>query len=283
MFTTTTVQQIIDRARVRHWAFTDLVLGDGAVLAYLSQRLRTHLGVHGATIEGLVNTTMTYALGVVGGLLVAEDPVTHIPAYTTTYQDGWPIHVDPGTGIAYYDTSEPMVAVDPYGLHGGTPGFPLPGEMVRLIDVSLVYSQPPGIIIPCDVIKEHGRIQAQPGRNPQAFVSGNRLVPVLALAGSASNPNSADRWMSVTSVIISYVALPTLTVLTDTLNIPGVLVEALDADAALMMARQSPKLEKSPATIAGFERDATTTAAAVATAGLAMLNEPEMETVDYRG
>lgn len=279
MFTTTTAQQIIDRARLRHFAFTDLVLGDGAVLAYLSQRLRTHLAMHGAAIEGLVNTTMTYAIATVNGLLIAEDPVTHVPQITTTYQDGWPIHVDPVTGIPYYDTSEPMVATDPYGLHGGTPGFPLPGEMVRLCDVSLIYNQPPGLNLPCDIIKEHGRLYAQPGRNPQAFVSGNRLVPLLPMAGPGAN--SADRWFNVSSVIISYVALPTLGLLTDTLNIPGVLVEALDADAALLMARQAKAI--APASVAGFERDAKDAAAAVASAALDMLDEPEGETVEYRG
>lgn len=280
MFTTTTCQQIIDRARVRHWSFADLVLGDGAVLSYLSQRLRTHLAMHGATIEGLVNTTMTYSIGVVGGLLIATDPVSGIPQVTTTYQDGWPIHVDPVTHIPYYDTSEPMVAVDPYGAHGGTPGFPLPGEMVRLVDVSLVYSQPPGLIIPCDVIREHGRIEAQPGRNPQAFVSGNRLVPLLSFSGGQT-VNSSDRWFTVSSLIISYVALPTISLLTDFLNIPGVLVEALDADAALFMARQSKSM--TPADRQGFLAEANLAAETIATAALELLNEPQVGSVEYRG
>ncbi len=280
MFTTTTPQQIIDRARVRHWSFVDIVLGDGAVLSYLSQRLRTHLAVHGAQIEGLVNTTMTYNIVTVNGLLIAEDPVTGIPQVATTYQDGWPIHVDPITGIPYYDTSEPMIATDPYGAHGGTPGFPLPGEMVRLIDVSLVYSQPPGLVIPCDVLREHGRIESQPGRNPQAFVSGNRLVPVLSFTGGQAT-NSSDRWFTVSSIIMSYVALPTLSLLTDFLNIPGVLVEALDADCALFLARQSKAI--SPAERTGFAADAAAAAEVIATAALEMINEPEAGQVQYRG
>jgi hypothetical protein len=184
-------------------------------------------------------------------------------------------------GVPYYDNTEPMIATDPYGLHGGTPGFPLPSEMVRLTDVSAVYSQPPGVIIPIDVIQEHGRIQQQPGRNPMAFVSGNRLVPMLPLAGSSANPNSADRWMNVTNIVMSYVALPTLTSLTSFLNIPAVLVEALDADCALFMARQSQKIP--PAEKAGFERDASMASAAIASAALAILEEPEMDVVEYRG
>ncbi len=280
MFTSTSVQEIIDRARIRHWSFADVVLGDGAVLTYLSQRLRTHLAMHGAKIEGMVNTTMTYAIASVNGLLIATDPVTHVPQVTTTYQDGWPIHVDPITHIPYYDTTEPMIAVDPYGLHGGTPGFPLPSEMVRLVDVSLVYSQPPGMIIPCDVIREHGRIEAQPGRNPQVFVSGNRLVPLLAFTGGQAT-NSSDRWFTVSSLIMSYVGLPTLTRLADTLNIPGVLVEALDADAALFLSRQSKAV--TAAERAGFAADVATVAAVIATAALEMLNEPQVGSVEYRG
>src|SRR6185437_11283435 len=279
-FQTTTVQQIIDRARIRHWSFRDLVLGDGAVLAYLSQRLRTHLAVHGAKIEGLVNTTLTYNVVNSGGLLIAEDPVTGIPQYTTTYQDGWPLHLD-GNNVPYYDDAEPMIAADQYGLNGGTPGFPLPAEMVRLIDVSLVYSQPPGLIIPCDVTREHGRIEAQPGANPIAFVSGNRLVPLLSFSGTNGNPNASDRWMTVSSIIMSYVALPTLQVLTDYLNIPGVLVEALDADAALMMARQSKAMSAQDRS--GFEKDASAAATVIASAALEMLNEPETGQVQYRG
>lgn len=278
MFTTTTVQQIIDRARVRHWAFADLVLGDGAVLTFISQRLRTHLAMHGAAIEGLVNTTMTYQLVSVAGLLIAE--VAGVPQVATTYQDGWPIHVD-AFGVPYYDPTEPMVATDPYGLHGGTPGFPLPGEMVRLIDVSLVYNLPTGLTLPCDIIPEHGRIQAQPGRNPQAFVSGNRLVPMMPFSSSVGGANSANRWFNVQSLIMSYVALPTLTRLEDYLNIPAVLVEALDADAALMMARQSKAMP--PTAVLGFERDAAAAAAIITTAGLEMLHEPEEDTVQYRG
>jgi hypothetical protein len=282
VFQTTTVQQIIDRARVRHWSFTDIALGDGAVLTYLSQRLRTHLARHGATIEGLVNTTMTYTIGTQTGLLVALDPVSGLPVLATTYQDGWPLHVDPVTSIPYFDPTEPMIATDPYGLHGGTPGFPLPSEMIRLIDVSLVFNQyVQPVIIPCDVIREHGRIQSQPGRNPQAFVSGNRLVPVFPYPGSASNPNSNDRWFSVTSLIMSYVALPTLQLLTDYLNIPAVLVEALDADAALMMARQSKVCP--PASVAGFEKDALNATLAVGVAGLELVHEPEQETIIYNG
>lgn len=278
MFQTTTVQQIIDRARTRHNAFVDITLGDGAVLAYLSQRLRTHLAMHGATIEGLVNTTLQYNIATVAGLLIAKDAFGN-PVYTTTYQDGWPLHVD-GNGFPYFDDTEPMIATDPYGQHGGTPGFPLPGEMVRLCDVSVVYSQPPGMNLPVDVIKEHGRLQAMPGRNLQAFVSGNRLVPVLPMAGTPPGLNLADRWFNVTTLIMSYVALPSVAKLTDFLNIPGVLVEALDADCALYMARQSPKL--TAAAVSGFERDAAAATEAIATAALEMLNEPEMETVEYR-
>lgn len=274
---TTTVQQIIDSARIRHWAFADVALGDGAVLLYLSQRLRTHLAIHGATIEGLVGTTMTYQIATVNGLLIAE--VNGIPQYTTTYQDGWPIHVDPITGIPYYDTSEPMIATDPFGIHGGTPGFPLPSDMVRLTSVVLTLSLPPALQIPCDVRQEGNRLQMQPGRNPIAFVSGNRLVPLLAYA--SPNANSGDRWFNVQSLIMGYVALPTLQSLTDVLNLPSVLAEALIADAAELLASHSAKL--APAEKLAFAQKAANTGTLMAAAGLDLLDEPEEETVKYLG
>ncbi len=279
MFTSTTCQQIIDRARLRHWTFTDIALGDGAVLQYLSQRLRTHLARHGATIEGMVNTTMTYQIGAQAGLLVAL--VGGVPVYTTTYQDGWPVQII--GGVPTVVTTGPMIATDPYGVHGGTPGFPLPSEMVRLIDVSLTLTNPPSLVIPCDVIREHGRIQQQPGRNPMAFVSGNRLVPMFAFAGSSANPtpNTNDRWFSVSTLTMSYVALPTLQTLTDYLNIPAVLVEALDADCALLMARQSKTCPA--ASVAGFEKDAAQAATLGGLAGLELVHEPEQETIIYHG
>lgn len=274
-----TVQQVIDSARSRHFAFADTQAGDGAALLYLNQRLRTHLAAHGAKIEGLVGTSMEYVLAVVNGVLIAEDPVTFVPQYTTTYEDGFPLHIDPITGVPYFDPTEAAIAQDPFGAHGGTPGFPLPAEMIRLISVFLIYNNNPGQVLPCTVVNERQRLNILPGRNPNAFVSGNRLVPCLPLQGAINN--SADRWFSVTGIQISYVALTALSALTDRLNIPSVLLEALTADLACYFAYQAKALAQ--AERVGFAGEAQAAAKQIAAAAEDILESPTEETVDYRG
>lgn len=276
---TVRAQEIIDGARARHWAFAELSAGDGAALLYLRQRLRTHLAQHGAQIEGLVGTSLRYTIALIAGLLVAEDALGN-PSYTTTYQDGWPIHLD-AFGNPYYDTSEPMIAADPFGLHGGTPGFPLPNDMVRLTEVILEYNGPTGLLLPCDVIPEAGRLVKMPGRNPQAFVSGNRLVPNFPFYPSPASTNSGDRWFSVTGLQMAYVALPTLAALTDLLNLPGVLAEALVADLAVYFAFQAKALSQGERV--AFQAVASEARAMIAAGSLDLLNEPEQSTVHYTG
>lgn len=274
---TTTPQEIIDSARIRHWTFSQLQGGDGAAFLYLNQRLRTHVAQHGAKIEGLVGTSMTYDLATIDGLLVAES--SGVPVYTTTYGDGWPVHDD--GGVPYVDFTEPAIAVDPFGVNGGTPGFPLPGEMIRLIAVSLLYSTPPGLLLPCDVIPEGQRFSAQPGRNPTAFVSGNRLVPNLPFYPGSSSTNSSDRWFTVSQVFISYVALQTLANLTDPLNLPAVLVDALIADMAAYLAYQAkdcPAADKKD-----FAAEALRCTQLIKDGALDMLNEPLNSNVHYLG
>jgi len=270
----TTVAELIDAARIRHWSFADLVLGDGAALLFLNARQRVHLANHGAQIEGLVGTSMSYATSITStGTLVGL--VSGVPVYGTTFEDGYAAHLD-GSGVPYIDTSEAPLATDPFGLSGGTPGFPLPTDFVRLINVALIYTN--SVVIPCDVIPERARHTTLPGRNPAAFVSGNRLVPLFANAVATNN--SGDRWYNVTSVQISYVAVQTLSALTDVVTLPTVLCEALTADLAAMMASQSkvcPVVDKQ-ILIAEAQRSA----AMVAEASLDMIDSAQNTSVLYR-
>lgn len=290
----TTVRYLVDSARARHWSFASLPAGDGAALLYLNSRLRTHLAVHGAKIEGLVGTSMTYAFPLAGPTLLVTNTGTIIasnlgvaiqvnnghgpPFVGAPYQDGWPVHLGPGN-VPFVDFAEPPIAGDPFGLNGGTPGFPLPGDMIRLINVSLIYNAPTNIQIPCDVIPEAQRFTVQPGRNPAAFVSGNRLVPVRVYAQGSLN--AGDRWSNVTSIQISYVGIQTLQTLEDTLNIPSVLTEALIADLATYFAMLSKVV--SAAERAMFAGDAVKIGGMIANAALDMLNEPQQNTVHYLG
>ena len=290
----TTVRYLVDSARSRHWAFSDLQVGDGAALLYLNSRLRTHLAMHGAKIEGLVGTSMTYAFPVApitllvtntGSILTTNFGVgiqvntgIGIPAVGQPYQDGWPVHLSPNN-VPYSDFTEPPIAGDPFGAHGGTVGFPLPADMIRLINVTLVYSSPVGLQIPCDVIPEAQRFSVQPGRNPTAFLSGNRLVPVQVY--NQSGLNSGDRWSNVTNIQLSYVGVQTLQALDDVLNMPSVLTEALIADLASYFANLSKLVSAADKAI--FGNTAKETAAMISGAALDMVNEPQQNMVQYKG
>lgn len=270
-----TVAELIDSARTRHWSFADTQLGDGAAVLFLNARQRVHLANHGAQIEGLVGTSVTYSLALnTTGALVAVDSLG-VMTYGTTYQDGYAVHVD-GAGVLYIDDSEPPLATDPFGIHGGTPGFPLPADFVRIINVVLTYTQ--GVTIPCDIVPERQRTSTLPGWNPAAFVSGNRLVPVMA--NTIATNNQQDRWFSVTAIEISYVAIQTLSTITDVVMLPAVLCEALTADVALLFANQS---QKCPAVDkAALATEARTCAQLVAAASLDMVDSPQQTRVMYR-
>jgi hypothetical protein len=286
----TTARAIIDSARTRHWAFSSLALGDGAALLFLRSRFVTHVATHGAAIEGLIGTTLAYAIPVTSpGLLVASSgsilatnygqQITvnggvGTPMLANTYEDGWPVHLTEA-GDPYVDFSEPSLAADPFGVFGGTPGFPLPTDMIRLISVALVLGA--GMVVPCDVIPEAQRFTTLPGRAPAAFVSGNRLVPVQ----STATAGATGRWASVTSIQLSYVGLQVLRALDDVLNLPSVLAEALIADLAAhfaMQAKEMPAAEKQL-----FRAEAARCAAQVGDAALDLLNEPLVSSVQYRG
>lgn len=268
------VRDLVDAARVRHWSFTDVELGDGAALLYLNQRQRTHLAEHGSQIEGLIGETIEHALdrSATGALIALDD--AGVPFYATTAEDGYAVHFD-GSGIPYIDPADTVIAGDPFGESGGTPGFPLPADMMRLISVGAVFGSS-GRNIPIDIIPERERYTKAPGRNPTAFVAGNRLVPMLPF----DSGNTADRWNQLTALQISYIALKTLTSMADEVTLPSVLCEALSADMALLFARQSRECDK--ADKAAFERDARDCAAAVAAASLDILESALQSSVHYK-
>jgi hypothetical protein len=268
------VQDLIALARIQHWSFVDIALGDGAALLFIRQRLRSHLGAHAGAVEGLVGASLQYNLSTLGsGVLVALDG-TGTPVYATTTQDGWAVHLDVD-GVPYIDPTETPVARDPFGQTGGTPGFPLPADFIRLIAVAGVYG-PVGRVIPVDVIEERSRHTWAPGRNPAVFVSGNRLVPLMPFATG----NTQDRWLSVTAIQISYIAVPVLTALTDAINYPSVLCEALAADLASLFGRQSQQCDKSDK--AQIDREAARCASLVAAAADEILGAITSSSVQYK-
>lgn len=285
----TVARTIVDSARTRHWSFGAVEAGDGPALLFINSRLRTHLGQHGAKIEGLIGTTMQYVVPLPTGTLlvtttgailatnygqqIVTNTGTGTPQVTSAYQDGWPIQMS--GNIPYVDFSQPPLAADPFGLYGGTPGFALPTDMIRLISVALIYTN--NAIIPCDVIPESQRFTTLPGRNPACFLSANRLVPVQPL----STGNTNTRWNNVSAIQISYVGIQTLLTLDDVLNLPAVLVEALIADVAVYFAMQSKTMALNEKML--FRTEADRCASLIANVALDLVNEPEVSMVHYTG
>lgn len=224
-----TALELVEGARLRHWSFTDTALGDGAAVRFLNQRIRTLLLRYRSALRGLVNASVETA-AVVGGVLVGVD-ATGVPYYTTTYEDGYAVHLD-STGVPYIETTEAKIAGDPFGKNGGTPGWPLPPDAIAIF--SLAATMPDGSVGEVDVVEEALRHHGAPGHNLTAFLSGSRLVPVRA-AGTGVQ----DSWSSVTKVQLSYLPLPIVALLSDTIALPTAMAEALTAALAEMFSVQA--------------------------------------------
>ncbi len=270
-FQTVTAQSIIDSARVRSWAFTDLEMPDGAALLYLNQRQREHLAMGGADIEGIVGTAVQYGI-VADGLLVSFQ--NGVPYVGAEGQDGWCVHVD-GDGVPYVDPTEPPLACDPLGQ---TPGWPLPQEMVRLINVMLVQNS--GAFASCTVTNERMRNASYPGRGPAAFVANNRLMPMRAYVTDDAASNSGDWWQQIAGIQISYVGIQSLRALTDELVLPVTLVGALIADVANLFALQAKALDAVQRS--AFARQAQDAQALFVDSAFGMLGATMQTQVQYR-
>jgi hypothetical protein len=271
-FQSVTPRDLIDSARTRHWAFSGINFGDGAALLFMNQRQREHLAMAGSDVEGIVGTAIQYAVSSsIVGLLVSF--VGGVPILATSGANGWVVHVD-DDGVPFVDGTEPMVAADPLGAQQG---FPLPSEMVRLINVMLVFG-PSAQYVPCSVVNERARMNALPNRNPTAFVAGNRLIPMRTQYPNVNN--TADVWQQITGIQISYVAVDTLRTLDDTVMLPVVLCGAMIADLAHFFAMQSKDV--TIAERSQFRDEADRAASAFREASLNLLSSPLEGQVDYR-
>lgn len=234
-FAAITARDIIDSARTRHWALSDIEMPDGAAVLYLNQRQRELLAAGGAEIEGIVGTGIQYPVfSPSTGRLISF--IDNVPYAGVAGQDGWCVHVD-DDGVPYVDPNEPMLASDPLG---ETPGFPMPSEMVRLTNVMLVLQS--GQFATCEIVKQQMRKGTMPGRAPVAYVAGNRLVPLRAYTPAQGGNNGGDRWQGVTGFQMSYVGIETIRRLDDEVQLPVLLTGALIADLVCLLAMQSKKV-----------------------------------------
>lgn len=270
---TTTARSIIEQARIRHPAFSDAHMPDGALLLFLNQRQRSHLLASGDGIGPLVAATAEIATTIDGVLVGSENGV---PTYLTSHEDGWPVFLDDTTGVPYFDFTGPKIAGDPFGESGGTLGFPLPDAFIKLVSVVATYES--GATGPVDIVHEKTRHDFAQGRNPAVFVTGNRLIPVLPASTTAIG--GLAEWADVTTLTLSYIGSPTLTALTSILTVPDALVEALVADVAHLLAMRTPGLSASDR---AMYRDEARTAAALLAGGSDLVGDATSGSVTYSG
>jgi hypothetical protein len=251
-----TAASILDQARIRHPKFNEADMPDGALLLFLNQRQRTHLLDYGEHLGPLVTTSVEIAT-TINGILVGSSG--GVPVYLTTYADGWPVFSS--GGVPYFDFTGAKIAGDPFGQNGGTPGFPLPDNFVKLVNIAVTYES--GVTGPVSVVDERSRHHHAQGREPAVFINGNRLIPILPTADTADG--GLAEWDDVETIALSYIALPTLSTLTATVTLPDVLAECLVADVAALLATRATGL--SAGDRQNFRQDAALAAQALAKGG----------------
>lgn len=267
---TITVQQLIENARVRHPAMMRVAFPEGALLLFLNTYQRRKLLELAEEIEPLISESRQVA-AVIAGALIGSD--AGVPYYITTSGDGFPVQSD--AGVPYVDFTGVPIALDPFGLSGSTPGFPLPTEFIKLIHIiaGTLYNAAMRV----DVLPESRR-GASPQRSLAVFISGNRIVPIR----EGVSPYQ-DSWGDVTSITLSYVAMQTLSAVTDLIKLPLQLVDCLEAALAERLAMAVPSTEMSDATKKGFTADRVDAERSAADGALEILGEVTTSHVQFNG
>lgn len=229
MQTTRTVQGLIDEARTRNVLFFNSGVPDGALLLALNTKQRTLLAQYGDAIAPVVGQSVQVAAVVAGSLVGVT--VNGVPQFVTTQGVGYPVTFS-SNGVPIFSTNGASVSLDPYGQQGGTPGFPLPDDLVRLVWVSAIFADSSQADV--GVVPERSRYQMSTP-DISAFINGNRLVPIR-FTNTAQPTVAPDWWTQVTSVVMSYLKMQTLVALTDVLTIPTFLHEPLIAHLAYTLA-----------------------------------------------
>lgn len=279
----TTYQRIIDTARTRHWAFAEQNMPDAAAFENMRQREREVIAQAGAEIEGLLGSTLMYAIpdATAGGTLVRIR--NGVPYLAPAGGDGWPVHLDEND-LPYVDPTEPQLAGDPLQFTvGGLQGFPLPGSMIRLVDVKLVH--PDGRYQRVTMTSERRRTDAIPGQYPVAFVSNNRLVPMTyglnQQGGGLYDANAVNNWRGAAAIQVSWVPLSAPFTLTDLVMLPDVLIGVLTAYCAKLFSMQAKQL--TPNERQQFRNEEDRAIVDFNNAALGMLSSPAGEDVVYEG
>lgn len=227
-----TVQQLIDRALSRHWSFRGNI-NEGAAVAYLDEAQRTFLLDLSKTLEALVGTTEEIQTALLGAFVVAIDD-NGAPYFVDSMLPGYAIRFS--GGVPYVEVGQSIIT-DPFGTDGNSPGIPMPSDILRLIEVVAMTAQSTIVPIPINVLGQEVVRKSPPRTGLQAFMSANRLIPVRL--------QEADLWSQVTSVRVSCILCPELTVLSDELTIPTPCIPALTAGLVRLFSNQ---VKECPAT-----------------------------------
>lgn len=278
---TVSAQDLIDLARIRHHAFADVALGDGAAVLFLNHRQRHLLLRYRDQLRGMVNSTFKQA-GVINGVLVGLDANGNL--YTlATLTDGFAVHVD-GGGNLYVDPTEAPVAFDPLGVRGGTgAGWPLPTDLIAIFNAFASLQGPnagdPPINVPVEIVDERDQHIEPQGHYLTAYLSGARLVPIrypMAVITTTQDP-----WNSVTGVTLSYLPLQTIAKLTDPVKVPAPLVEPLIANLAELFAKSCKAC--TPAERKMFADDARKAEGEIDITGYDVMGDAQTTHVIYEG
>jgi hypothetical protein len=243
---------------------------EGALLLFLNQRQRTTLLKLGEDVEPLIGQSREVAT-VIAGALVGSDG--GVPYYITTSGDGFPVQDD--GGVPYVDFTGVPIALDPFGESGSTPGFPLPAEFIKLTNVTAATLYNAALRV--NVLREAMR-PGPPVRELAVFVSGNRMVPIRQGIAPYS-----DRWTDVVSVTVSYIAMQTLSAVTDVLTLPLQLVDLLEAALAERLAMAVPANEMNDRTRQTFVDERGAAEAAIKEAAAEILGSVTTSHVQFNG
>lgn len=302
-FSFVTAQDIIDQAQMRHPAFSNALAPIGVLLKALDARQRTLILANIEAIDGLVNTTVQIGFGISGVLVGVENgvPLVGIPGTLgwfehreddipfvdfseapalvpfgtgITYPDGWAVHFDED-GVPYANFGEAPIAFDPFGAHGGTPGFPLPVDFIKL-NGAVAITAGDETLLEVTIVAETDRL-APTRSGLTAFISGKRIIPLRARAGH----NSGDAWSQpLKHIQLSYVALPTLTDPSQYMTLPAVLHEAAIAWLAEFLAASTPGVSANEKSI--FAMAARMAEEGLQNVGFKIANVPSPRSVRYR-
>lgn len=232
---TLTVNDVIERARARHWTFNDVQMPAGAILQFIDDRQRSIILQIAEQIEGLIGESREIEVGVSGDAVVAFDALG-APYFSTGSTPGYVLKI--ASGIPYIDLSD-LYVVDPFGEDGGQPGFPLPENILWL--GAIVANLEDGRTMPVLVLDNAQAAAVGGTTGLRSFLSGNRLVPIRA--STIGGTGVQDWWNKVTSIRLSMIVCPQLVALADSINLPAPLVEYLIAAVCDFLAKASPKTQ----------------------------------------